>query len=161
MLGTGDVTYCNPTTCRVVAKGYQFPNGLLRSRHDGLLYVPSSFGEGVFVYRTLPSGDLEQVTLIDIPWSLDNLSEDANGDIYAAAFPKPIEALTAFIDPEFKTYSTAAVLRIRKDERAEGGYVWDKILEDGERVVLPSTTTVVHDAKTGRLFLSGEYISLV
>ncbi|KAB5517362.1 hypothetical protein GE09DRAFT_979088 [Coniochaeta sp. 2T2.1] len=154
-LATGDVTYCSPTTCRIVSKSHKFPNGLLRSRREGLLYVPSSAGAGVYVYRILASHDLEQVAHIDIPWSLDNLSEDANGDIYAAAFPKPIEALTVFNGPELKTYATATVLRIRKDEGAEGGYVWDKILEDRDRVVLPGATTVVHDARTGRLFLSG------
>ncbi|KAB5528822.1 hypothetical protein GE09DRAFT_1292479 [Coniochaeta sp. 2T2.1] len=148
-LATGDLTYCSPTTCRIVSKSHNFPNGLL--------YVPSAAGAGVYVYRSLANHDLEQVAHIDIPWSLDNLSEDANGDIYAAAFPKPIEALTVFNDPEPKTYATTAVLRIRKDKGTEGGYVWDKILEDQDRdrVVLPAATTAVHDARTGRLFLSG------
>jgi hypothetical protein len=140
-----------------VVTRHKFPNGILLSRNDpSLLYVASSLGGGVYVYRVLPSHELEQVAHVAPGWSVDNLSEDANGDIFAAVFPKPLEALSHFDDPELKTYATATVLRIRKDKKGKGGYIWDKILEDRDRAVLGGVTTVIHDAKTGRLFLSGE-----
>ncbi len=33
---------------------------------------------------------------------------------------------------------------------------WEKVLEDRDGEVLPGTTTAIHDAKTGRLFLSSK-----
>jgi arylesterase/paraoxonase len=44
-------------------------------------------------------------------------------------------------------------MRVRK---TLNGYEVIKILEDGKGEILPAATTVVHDAVTGRLFLSGE-----
>lgn len=49
----------------------------------------------------------------------------------------------------------AAALRIKKQE--DGNYMVEKIIEDGAGDVLSGVTTVVHDAKTGRLFFSSKY----
>jgi arylesterase/paraoxonase len=91
---------------------------------------------------------------------IDNLSVDANGDLFAAAFPNALKLIT-----EIKNVAgvpvPATVWQIRKGKEEEnssgaGNYLVWKVLEDRETKVLPSgTTTAVHDAKTGRIFLGG------
>jgi arylesterase/paraoxonase len=87
---------------------------------------------------------------------LDNLSVDANGDIYAAAFPDIVALVKALSDASVPN-APATVFRVRvvRDKDGEPGYEVEKVLEDIEASVLPMTTTAVHDVKTGRLFLGG------
>lgn len=154
IFGTGDVTFC-PTVgaCRRISSGHAYPNGLIRSRIDGHIYVPSVGVGGIKIYEVQPDNGLEQVDAIDIFHAIDNLSEDNNGDIYAAVHSRGIEILKQAEDP-FGVYPPSAVIRIRRT--GQGGFEWQKILEDRDGVALPGTTTVVHDVKTGRLFLSGK-----
>lgn len=66
-----------------------------------------------------------------------------------------------FSDPTMAK-PVSAVWRVRKVENrggAEGEWRYEtkKVLEDGgEAGILPLTTTVQHDSKSGRLFLSSE-----
>lgn len=158
-MGDGDVSFCSASTgCKRVSERHRMPNGLVRGL-DGLIYVPSSMAGGVQVFEVLSGNDdngLKKVADIPVPYAIDNLSVDGKGDIYAAIFPRGIEILQAAKDPLNARPKSAAV-RIRREE--DGVYVWEKIIEDGLGEVLPGTTTVVHDAKTGRLFFGGEYCS--
>ncbi|KAK2042979.1 calcium-dependent phosphotriesterase [Colletotrichum somersetense] len=153
LIGQGDVSFCSVSSgCKRVSERHRYPNGLVLGR-DGLIYVPSAMAGGIQVYRVLPENDgLQKVADIPVPYSIDNLSVDGKGDIYAAVFPRGIEILQAFKDPLNKTPKSAAV-RISKE--SEGVYVWEKVIEDGASEVLPGSTAVVHDAKTGRLFFAG------
>lgn len=154
LLGTGDVSFCTSAKgCRTVASGLKFPNGLIRDPKDGYVYVPSTLDGSITVYRPQPDYGLELVDVIHTGYPLDNLSQDSNGDIWAAAFPKMISASRGFDDPLGPT-PPSTILRIRR--RADkSGWDWEKVLEDAKGEVLPLTTTVVHDVKTGRLFMSG------
>ena len=158
IFGTGDVTFCpSEGHCRRISSGHAYPNGLIRSGIDGHIYVPSVGVGGVKIYKVEPDNGLEQIDAIDIFHAIDNLSEDSSGDIYAAVHSRGIEILKQAEDP-FGVYPPSAVIRI---QRTEGdGFVWQKILEDRDGAVLPGTTTVVHDAQTGRLFLSGELLMI-
>ncbi|KAK1449899.1 hypothetical protein CMEL01_07235 [Colletotrichum melonis] len=155
LMGDGDVSFCSASTgCKRVSERHRMPNGLVRGL-DGLIYVPSSMAGGVQVFEVLSGNDgngLKKVVDIPVPYAIDNLSVDGKGDIYAAIFPRGIEILQAAKDPLNARPKSAAV-RIRKE--GDGVYVWEKIIEDGLGEVLPGTTTVVHDAKTGRLFFGG------
>jgi len=44
-----------------------------------------------------------------------------------------------------------------KVTKGEEGWKAEKVLEDGLGEILPVATTVIHDAKTGRLFLSSKF----
>ncbi|KAK5126954.1 hypothetical protein LTR85_008312 [Meristemomyces frigidus] len=154
LLGTGEVGYCTSAKgCRTVASGLKFPNGLIRDPRNGYIYVPSSADGTITVFRPLPDYGLEVVDVIKTPYPLDNLSQDSNGDIWAAAFPKMMPTLSAFNNPLGPT-PPSTILRIRR--KVDGsGWECEKVLEDAEGAVLPATTTAIHDAKTGRIFMSG------
>jgi hypothetical protein len=97
---------------------------------------------------------------------LDNISPDANGDIYAAGFPNLIQSGKGFDDP-YNQSSPVTIWRIRKtvDVGKSGvisvDYRVEKVLEDRDSKVLSGSTTVRHDVKTGRLFISGRSTTLV
>lgn len=175
------MSHCtSDNTCRIVSPGHKFPNGLAYNRGpkgDGLLYVPSSLLGRVYAYKPVSDGergDLQLVATIDAGFSLDNISPDAKGDMYIAAFPKATDLLAAYADPYGSSPATAAV-RVRKGKQVAGGLAggddvasWaefevDKVIEDGaggKAEILPGTTTVVHDAATGRLFFSSKFRQL-
>ncbi|OQU99407.1 SMP-30/Gluconolaconase/LRE-like domain-containing protein [Cladophialophora immunda] len=157
-IGTGDVSYCSATgVCKKVASGFKFPNGL-HLGSDGLLYVPSAAVGGITVFKPSQDGSVVRVHKIDLDYPIDNFSEDANGDIFAATLPKALQALAAFEDPLNPKSAPATVWRVRRLNREVGDqyqYELTKIIEDAEGEVLPGMTTAIHDAQTGRLFMSG------
>ena len=139
------------------------PNGLVQGR-DGLTYVPCTLDGTIKVFRLSESHMLVKVNEIKVPLPIDNLSVDESGDIYAATLPKIYIWAESTKDP-FNTNPPAAVFRIQKSVREVGGetnryketdaiYIVEKVLED-DGSVLPGATTAVHDASTGRIFLSG------
>jgi arylesterase / paraoxonase len=138
----------------MLATGLRFPNGLTKGPHERL-YVPSSFLGVVSVFE--PQGDkLVQVDEIDAGIPLDNLSVDPEGSIWAAGITDVISFFKAHDNP-YVSNTSATVLRFR--EKVDGGFEVEKVLEDGLSEVLPGTTTVVHDVKTARLFLSSTYLA--
>ena len=138
----------------------KFPNGLARGR-DGLFYVPSAIDGQIRVLALQPDKTLRLVDIIHVGMPLDNISPDANGDIYAAGFPNLIQSGKGFDDPYNQT-SPVTIWRIRKtvDVSRSGvrsvDYRVEKVIEDRDSKVLSGSTTVRHDAKTGRLFISGK-----
>lgn len=151
-LGTGDVTFCDKASCRPVAGGLQFPNGLVHG-HDGLVYVPNSMIGTISIFRRSDDNGLDKVDEIPVGYSIDNLSVDGDGQVYVAALPRGIDIFKAYEDP-YNARPAAAALRLRK---SKGGFNVEKVIEDGLGEKLPAATTVIHDAKTGRLFMSSEF----
>lgn len=150
----GDISYCDsPDSCRTVLSGQKFPNGLHLdpSSAGPRLYVPSAWIGGIKVFKWGVDRRLEQVSYIDIDMPIDNLSQDSNGDVWAAGMPKGGATLKAFNDP-LGFVAPSTVLRVR---RGLDGWEVKKVLEDRDGEVLPGATTVVHDVKSGRLFLAG------
>jgi len=160
LLATGDVSYCSASgKCKQVAAGFKFPNGL-HLGSDGLLYVPSAAVGDIAVFKPLANGSVVKVHHIDLDYPIDNLSEDTNGDIFAAAMPKALKSLAAFDDPLNAPTAPATVWRVRRLNRDRVDtyeYEVTKIIEDGAGEMLPGMTTVIHDALRGTLFMSGEF----
>ena len=150
-IGDGSVVYCDKDSkCKRADIGHRFPNGLALGK-DGLLYVPSTVSGNLQVYSIEPNKDIKKTHKIKVPYPLDNVSPDANGDLYIAALPDLAASLPGFDDP-LNAKAPAGVIKVHKE--GDGQYTVEKVLEDAEGEVLPMTTTVVHDVKTGRLFLS-------
>lgn len=153
------MAFCPQTpsdACNVVSTGHHYPNGLLYDPLDQRLYVPSSAAGGIKVYDTHQNGSVTLAAEIDLPYAIDNLSLDQNGHLWAAVITRGIEFLKHATSPLDAKVPAASVFRIA---RAAGTYEAVKVLEDGEGERLPGATTVVHDAVTGRLFLSGKNVS--
>jgi SMP-30/Gluconolactonase/LRE-like region len=166
--GGGSLAFCSSSSCHLATGNtIKHPNGLTRSHHDGLYYVPSSTDGYIRAYRLDPPSasprKLRLVQEIFVGMPMDNLAVDANGAIWAAAFPKVFELLAGFDTPR-ESKPPSAVFRIerRKLQQKEGeeeqfDYHVEKVLEDRDGDLIAGTTTVVHDAKTGRLFMGGVF----
>ncbi|PTD06831.1 hypothetical protein FCULG_00006500, partial [Fusarium culmorum] len=151
ILGFANINVCKPNTpCKEVSSSLKFPNGL--AIHGNTLYVPDSIRGTLTIYNILPNKDLKKVDEIKLNYGLDNVSIDENGDLWIAAFPVGIEIYKANKDP-YNAHPPSAVLRVRK---VDGEWKVDKVLEDKDGEVLPAATTALHDAKTGRIFLSSK-----
>jgi arylesterase / paraoxonase len=159
LFGGGSISYCGPDSqCHLAATGrFYFPNGITKGV-DGLYYVAHSAKGKITVHSLQADHTLVKVDEIKLGIPVDNISVDAEGSIFAAAFPDPMKLILA-LDAPFATAVPSTVLRIRKvrNVNTQGvvGYEITKVLEDKHGKFLPSTTTAVHDAKTGRLFLGG------
>ncbi|KAM3071625.1 hypothetical protein ACMFMG_009498 [Clarireedia jacksonii] len=159
LLGSGSIAVCNThNDCHIGAeKGIRFPNGIAKDKNNRY-YVASSVTGKITVHALYPNGTFSQLNKIDIGMPLDNLSVDANGDIYAAGFPDVV-ALVNGMNGAPDAGIPAAVFRVRGVRDGDGygkmRYEVKKVLEDIDASVLPMTTTAVHDVKTGRLFLGG------
>lgn len=105
------------------------------------------------MFEVCENNALEFEQHIDIPYAIDNLSEDQDGTIWAAAITHGPKFFKHAKDP-FSYTPPSTILKVQRKENNE--YEFQKVLEDRDGEVLPGTTTVVHDIPSGRLFMSGE-----
>lgn len=158
LLGGGSIAYCGANNkCNIAADhGFNFPNGMVIGKDD-LYYVPSSVTGKISVHSLKPDLTLSKITDIKVGMPIDNLSVDADGDIFAAAFPKALKMVAALDNPELTVPST--VWRIRKicttKPSSKPQYEVTKVLEDAHGVMFPAATTARHDVRTGSLWISG------
>ena len=120
---------------------------------DGLYYIPSSIKDNIRVMELQSDLMLKEVDVIHVGMPIDNLSVDRNGDIYAAAFPKILRLLDSFKDPHHVD-SPSTIWRIHK---AGLSYEVKKMLEDREAKTMGGATVARHDAKSGMLFIGGNF----
>ncbi|KAF9693356.1 hypothetical protein EKO04_008576 [Ascochyta lentis] len=169
IIGGGTVAYCpasgdchpaTPPAGLNIAKNLKFPNGLARGS-DGLIYIPSSADGTIKVFTLQPNRTLTQLHTIRVGMPLDNISPDARGDLWVPGFPDTRQTFRAMADP-YVHVSPATIFRVRRvdDGGAVGSggggkleYAVQKVIEDKEGEVISGATTVVHDIKTGRLFI--------
>ncbi|KAF1850774.1 calcium-dependent phosphotriesterase [Cucurbitaria berberidis CBS 394.84] len=136
----------------------KFPNGLTRG-FDGLIYVPSSVDGQIRVFSINDDNTLKQLDTIHVRMPLDNVSPDAKGDLYVPGFPSGIQSAKGLANP-YEEISPVSIWRIRKtvDLGPDGvrsvDYRVEKVIEDRDAKVLSGATTIRHDVKTGRLFIS-------
>lgn len=126
--------------------------------HNGLYYVAHFLTGKITVHSLDNHSKLTLVDEVNIGMAIDNLSVDADGDIFIAAFPYPMPVFQTLADQEERNIpSTIFKVQTAPDNSTVLGvkHKVTKILEDKEGKVLPSTTTVVHDVVTDRLFLGG------
>ncbi|KAI2475439.1 hypothetical protein Ptr902_13125 [Pyrenophora tritici-repentis] len=133
----------------------KFPNGLSRNPTTSHFHVPSAIDGKIRIFSLDPSTKkLTLVETVNVGMPLDNISPDANGDMYAAGFPNLIQSGKGFDDP-YGEISPVTIWRVRKrGVEGEGRHKVEKVIEDNEGKVLSGSTTVRHDVKTGRLFVS-------
>ncbi|CAD6446430.1 a2e50a8b-2e38-4eac-8cdc-076ed41a2a1f [Sclerotinia trifoliorum] len=159
VLGGGSIGYCTPpsTECGITKSSVNLkvPNGIALG-HDNLLYVPSSISGQIQVFSLEAEQRLRKVDTIHVPFPINNINVDKNGDIYAATVPVLHKAIKYFQNIDANIPS--AMFRIIKlGSMGEGeGWGWNvvKMMEDDGNT-LPATTVAVHDSQTGKMFLGG------
>ncbi|KAJ5952122.1 uncharacterized protein N7479_010535 [Penicillium vulpinum] len=159
LIGSGSLTYCRSDTgkCHVAAnKGFSFANGI--AQENGLYYVAHSV-TGIVTVHKLVGDQLVQVDKIYTGYPIDNLSLDADGNLLAAAIPNAIAFMKSMDDPR-RVVAPATVLAINgiaTQLRTHSGKDCEvsKLVEDKNAKWLPTSTVVVRDAKSHRLFLGG------
>ncbi|KAL5362988.1 hypothetical protein BJX96DRAFT_154982 [Aspergillus floccosus] len=163
ILGGGSIGYCRTDTgqCHFAATAkFNVPNGITRDPVSGLIYVAQSSTGVVTVHRLTDDGNLLQIDQVPLSMTPDNLSVDSDGNVFVAAYPDVPQLIKAFHDPH-NMDAPSTVLMIRKkgsegeEQSANVEHEVIKIVEDAEARVLPTTSTVVHDRVSGRLFLGG------
>jgi len=83
------VVYYDGERFSVAASGLRYPNGINVSRDGERLYVASTTGGVVLVFRIDPeSGELEERGAIPIGSGVDNIEVDLDGDLWIGAHPK-------------------------------------------------------------------------
>ncbi len=83
------VVYYDGGHFSVAASGIRYPNGINVSRNGERLYVASTTGGVVLVFRIDPeSGGLEERGAIPIGSGVDNIEVDADGDLWIGAHAK-------------------------------------------------------------------------
>lgn len=126
----------------------------------------------IWVFKLSPLGhsprNLTLLTSMHVGQPMDNLEVDANGAIWAAAFPKVRKLLQGFDAPRSRTPPSAAfkieprgLPAATAHAQTVPAYHVTKVLEDRDADMLPGSTTVLHDAKTGRLFFGGVFSPFV
>ena len=108
---------------------------------------------------------LDDVDSIKVPYGVDNISVDKNGDLYAASFPQAYKWMQSSKKPFdvncpstiFKIHKGEAGWKVRGEKKRaveDGEYEIEKVVED-DGSTLPGSTIAVHDVETGRIFLGG------
>ncbi|CAG8958877.1 hypothetical protein HYFRA_00011830 [Hymenoscyphus fraxineus] len=150
--GGGSIAYCpnHQTPCHIATPSstFNFPNGITQDP-VGLIYVANS-GTGSITVLALNTTTqmLDRIHEVDIKMPIDNLSVDSRGYINVAGFPDVVGLVRSSSSMEGRDVGSS-VFRVRIV--GEEGVV--KVLEDVEGKILPASTVVAHDAKTGNLWL--------
>jgi arylesterase/paraoxonase len=144
------------STCGIAKSGnLKSPSGMAIG-HDNLLYIPSAISGQIQVFAMEEQQRLRKVDTIQVPYPINDISIDKNGDIYAATVPVLHKSMGTSQTTQQKIPS--AVFRIMKlGEMGEGeGWGWNvvKMIED-EGYMLPGITKAVHDTRNGKMFLGG------
>ena len=92
VLPRANVLYFDGSVFHVVASSLVFPSGAVLSPDDKYLYVTESYNRRLTTYERQPlSGALDVVNTLDIPSNLDNLRQDAAGNLWIGSHPKAFD----------------------------------------------------------------------
>lgn len=112
------------------ASGFRYPNGVNVSRDGKTLYLASTTGGSVFVFRIDPdSRALERSGVIEIGTGVDNIEVDPNGSLWIGAHPK----LLTFVQHtgDATRFAPSQVIRI-DDPDSDAPEVEEVLLSLGE-----------------------------
>jgi arylesterase / paraoxonase len=115
-LARSNVLYYHQGTFRVVAQGLAYANGINISPDQKTVYVGTSVGGKIYVYRRDPqSGDLALRQAIPLDTGIDNLEVAPNGDLWVAGHPKLLTFVEYTQNPRSKSPSQVLRLSFQKD----------------------------------------------
>lgn len=123
--------YYNGKNYNKVAEGFKYANGVSYSKDKNEVYVATSTGQKLYIYKREFNGALTLKHYIATHTGIDNIAIDAKGDLWLAGHPKLLQ-FTSHAKDSTKI-SPSEVLRIHKMQN--GIYVQDRVyLNDGTEI---------------------------
>jgi len=154
---TTSVVYCHiKEGCKYAIQHMNGNNGIARAS-NGTFYVANCLAGGLNVLEQQSDNTLVLTDYIKTDRGMDNLSVDAEGHVWAAAFPNILELVNEhFADPSVLAPASALCFSINTGPNAFYGekYKVDKVFEDDGNVA-SGITSVAYDTQRKRLFLHG------
>jgi arylesterase/paraoxonase len=110
-LPLGNIVYYNGAYPHVAATGLRFANGLALSGDGTKLYAAETLGRDIRTYDVQPvTGKLIAAGSISLPAAPDNISRDAEGQLWVAAHPRLLAFLAYAKNP--KRPSPSEIFRV-------------------------------------------------
>ncbi|RDB16671.1 Serum paraoxonase/arylesterase 2 [Hypsizygus marmoreus] len=153
---TTSVGYCHVETgCKYAIRHMRGNNGITRAQND-TLYVTDVINGAVSILERQRDDTLVIVDAIKTDRGLDNISIDSAGVLWAAGVVKVLTLMKHFANPSISAPSSALRISLNTGPSSFYGekYKIEKVFEDDGNIASGSTS-VVHDAERGRLFLHG------
>ncbi|KDR75055.1 hypothetical protein GALMADRAFT_523479 [Galerina marginata CBS 339.88] len=150
------VVYCHIAEgCKYALPNTHASNGIA-SAPNGTVYVANSIYGGVIVLERQTDNTLVLTESIATDCAIDNLSVDADGQLWAAALPKALMALNHIAHPELSSPSAAYRISINTGVNAFYGekYKVETVFAD-DGSLMTGLTTTAYDSKRKRLFMHG------
>jgi len=152
----GSVGYCHVEEgCKFAAPNIHDANGV--ASVNDTFYVANALKGTVTVLERQTDNTLVLTDVIPIGQVIDNLSIDQDGMVWAAGLVDALQFYTKhFSNPSSPAASSALRISLNTGEALFYGLKFkvEKVFEDGG-IVASGITSVVHDAKRGRLYLHG------
>ncbi|KAF9482226.1 calcium-dependent phosphotriesterase [Pholiota conissans] len=158
MLGrrSSSVGYCHIDEGCKIALSNTFTSNGITAAPNGTIYVANGIGGIVDAFEPQTDNTLALTDSIKTDYILDNLSVDADGQLWAAAVPKMWSALQHMKSPSKLSPSMALRISINTGPNAFYGekYKVSKMFEDDGKII-PLLTSVSYDSERRKLYLGG------
>ncbi|SPO35427.1 related to serum paraoxonase/arylesterase [Pseudozyma flocculosa] len=158
LLIPSDISYCDPTECHKLER-IAMPNGVVRSRtKPNQFFVASSSDPYVRLYELQADKTTVLLDKIYTGYPADNLSTDAEGNVYVAVFPKALPILGKYFKDPLNSVIPSAILKISPNTDQDRFYgkkfKVTKLFEDSGEIFTGATVGVV-DSQNKKLFIGG------
>ncbi|KAJ7188380.1 hypothetical protein C8R46DRAFT_1054614 [Mycena filopes] len=156
-LESGSVGYCHiQSGCKFALKNIHGANGIVRAPNNESFYVANSILGGITVLERQSDNALLKTHTIPTDRGIDNLSMDTDGVVWGAGIPYLLSIVRHIAQPSHP--SPVSVHSIARNT-GPGSFYGEKfkvtkVFED-DGTLASGTTSAVHDAVRGRLFLHG------
>ncbi len=125
-LGKASVVYYDGKNYNTVAENITYANGINGDTSRNLMYIASSRGFAVLVYKVSSEGSLQLIEKIDAQTGVDNIDIDPNGTLWIGCHPNLL-TFSAYAAGK-KEFSPSEVIRL--DYVGQGDYTLESIYRD-------------------------------
>lgn len=146
-----------------VYEGLNYANGITTSQDGSTIYVTeTTTGKLSSLKRNKETGELKLQFIKELKTGLDNITIDANGDLWIAAHPKLLDFVSHSKDST--QYSSSQVLKLRPIRNT--GFLVDEIYLDNGKEISGSSTALFYNGQVyiGQVFndkiLRGNYSAI-
>ncbi|KAJ3802966.1 hypothetical protein GGU11DRAFT_763364 [Lentinula aff. detonsa] len=152
------IGYCHTDHgCKIAIENFYTANGIVKAP-NGTIYVASATGLEIKMYEKQDDDSLVFLEGVHCDTPIDNLSIDKEGTVFAAGMPKSLEVWEHTKNSSHPSPVCAWAFSKNIGPGAFYGekYKVQKVYEN-DGTIASGSTTVVHDAERGRLFMHGVF----